>query len=254
MSASRMHLTNASTDLRGGLCPISTFGHPEVYIRAPLRSYFSTRLSRHHCTLMLNWCKSLSPHAVGNERVRSGNERGVSPAGLEGKKRSLDTSTMDRMTNLSHCAAELHCSLRHNPLRASASDGPGLVRLRGLLGMPTSHLRRGIHTAQQGPKVDNDGNLRTAGSPKSRKAHGDGGVVVEPEGSKDASLPAFGDSPFITAEGERNLRFKKLNPNKLIHYISHRDTLVMAYELTRSNPGGLTRGSLDETLDGISSK
>nr|YP_009710071.1 hypothetical protein [Coleochaete scutata]QFU80176.1 hypothetical protein [Coleochaete scutata] len=51
---------------------------------------------------------------------------------------------------------------------------------------------------------------------------------------------------------KRNLENKQLVNHNLIHLIGHIDTLIMAYELIKSNPGNMTQGPTKETLDGTS--
>jgi len=49
-----------------------------------------------------------------------------------------------------------------------------------------------------------------------------------------------------------NQKNKNCINDKLIHLIADPQTLTLAYELIKSNPGNMTKGGVNETLDGIS--
>lgn len=66
----------------------------------------------------------------------------------------------------------------------------------------------------------------------------------------------------INPQGRGNLQKLRVlaenNPDKrfdgIIHYISDLNTLITAYEMIKSKTGNMTKGTSEETLDGISFK
>lgn len=79
---------------------------------------------------------------------------------------------------------------------------------------------------------------------------------------RETDLGQVNKSNFIIPEGCEKLAslrsFAKKNVNynfkNIIHIISDKTTLILAYELIKSNPGNSTRGVAKNTLDGISSE
>ena len=55
----------------------------------------------------------------------------------------------------------------------------------------------------------------------------------------------------LSKHKEENLLNPNKMNNKLIHLIGDLSTLILAYELIKSNPGQMTKGSTNDTLDGI---
>jgi group II intron reverse transcriptase/maturase len=97
------------------------------------------------------------------------------------------------------------------------------------------------------------------GNPKARKGHGFGALVVG-ERRRGVGSRFYAQTWVINGESagdllKRHRAFNKIDGvinNGVIHIISDLQILQLAYEEIKSNPGQLTRGSSDETLDGIS--
>ena len=126
---------------------------------------------------------------------------------------------------------------------------------------------------EQRAKVDNRGEKGTTGSPKSRKRYGDGvsilgislrkGISMNSWTQRDTGLRHYASKASITEPQGESISLVKhilINKNekghindKLIHIIADPKTLTLAYELIKSNPGNMTKGGTNETLDGISS-
>lgn len=116
----------------------------------------------------------------------------------------------------------------------------------------------------QGPNLFDSGDTGTLALPKGRKVLGKRSFVVE-----NQSLIFKGKKTDNNKEGTRiisqgipkectmlqdllhNYEDEKRR-GKLIHYIADQKTLILAYETLKSKPGNMTKGRLNETLDGIS--
>jgi len=132
-------------------------------------------------------------------------------------------------------------------------------------------LLKGNLRAQEPKSVSNQ-LYGTLSLPKGGNSYGMGATVVETSDNKDVGLSKdqlkgsshsiegmVGD---ITHKGVNQLlmlseinksNLQKVNSN-LIHQISNTDILILAYERIQSNPGNLTPGPANETLDGIDNK
>lgn len=107
---------------------------------------------------------------------------------------------------------------------------------------------------EQGPKYIFGGNFGTMGTPKYRKIYGCGGPV------RGLRLRLFSSNAGIIrkvrcASMVELTRLNKNDPrhvnNMLIHIVSDPEVLILAYETIKSNPGNMTPGVDDVTLDGI---
>lgn len=102
------------------------------------------------------------------------------------------------------------------------------------------------------------GNYGTLRWPKDRKVHGHGTLVVGLEVRRGvANLPKGNSSitgkPSGSSQPESVISpfTRVLDLSKLIHVIGNPVTLKVAYELIKSKPGNMTKGSDETTLDGM---
>lgn len=115
----------------------------------------------------------------------------------------------------------------------------------------------------QGPNPINRIYNGTAGLPKGRKSYGNGAFVVggrrsySTEGGQASSrtsgksiIMPKGCDILMTLRNQNSLNPNLVNSN-VIHVISDLQVLVLAYELIKSNPGNMTKGPTEETLDGL---
>jgi group II intron reverse transcriptase/maturase len=181
----------------------------------------------------------------------------------------------DRLTNLIHRDGTSRTLVHYQsgdstcPLK---TDSRNRSSFRTTFGRQSNSLIPVIRVSMQSPNPNNYGIYRTSGSPKERKFYGDRAsiVVAAPNGAaykrrREAGYWLSGRKSFFssgvdsTASGcDRLLNLREvngINPNllnkKTIHIISDMEVLTLAYELIKSNPGNMTRGSSPETLDGI---
>lgn len=117
------------------------------------------------------------------------------------------------------------------------------------------------------------GIAKNMGSPKGGNTYGDGILVVGGTLNKrptvgwylrsrrgiglrhyasEATITGGTPSGKLIKHKQVNREDKEHINDKLIHLIADPNTLTLAYELIKSNPGNMTRGSNGETLDGIS--
>ena len=106
---------------------------------------------------------------------------------------------------------------------------------------------------EQWPNFTHGGYLGTSGYPKGRKSYGGGGLVRRPGLRLLSSASSINGSPCAGLEGlkKANKKNKNLTNNKLIHIVSNKNILILAYELIKSIPGNSTPGASDTTLDKI---
>lgn len=100
------------------------------------------------------------------------------------------------------------------------------------------------------------GFIGTLGHPKARKSYGGGGPVRGLFCRRYSSANSISGSSCADLEGllKANKNNKELTNHKLIHVIANTDTLILAYEFIKSNPGNMTRGLTPTTLDKIDLK
>jgi group II intron reverse transcriptase/maturase len=239
--------------LRRGESPMSIFGHPEVYICAPLRLIFSLIF---FLKIMLNYhvcIKTLSPGVCGNTYISSGNESHL--RGLVNLKNSWQVTVYKaRITKLILSA---YLPLDGN-FTASNKMSESWIPTRVYWNSLVIDLRcsNQLIYREQRPKYINDGSLGTMGSPKRRKPYGFGGLVRR-LGSRCFSSNS--DIIVNSCVGLKELiKINKENSNhinnKLIHIIADPEVLVLAYESIKSKPGNTTPGVDSTTLDKINLK
>ena len=245
--------------------PYSTPAHivPEWYFRAPLR-YYLTLAFLLLCIAISNYSKTLLPHDLGNDVVRSGDERRMSEGGSH--KKSLQVSSgMVKLINLSHSLVILpwivipvllmnNVGHEHLPESENVLDIVDLYNIYQMFWL-------------QGPNPENRVYSRTMALPKGRKPYGKRVSVVglKSEGrqvtnrNKTAPIIPQGCGKLVEL---RKIAIDTLKTNSqgkpyhirypnLIHYISNLEILILAYELIKSKPGNMTKGGSSETLDGI---
>jgi len=109
-------------------------------------------------------------------------------------------------------------------------------------------------------------NQKNSGYPTDRKVHGYGTLVIGSRGNQSSlgyqrgvGFRFLSEKPcIISNECARLVDLRKINlentfhVNKnIIHIISDMSVLVLAYELIKSNPGNMTPGVNNSTLDGL---
>lgn len=264
------------------------FGHPEVYICAPLCCLFplswvfpntnsSIEILSTATLVAVDWGKSATLYTTGNGGVQSEWQWSMSSVGFKNNKCLLDMSSMSKFMNLFDNFAVSHRTVSESPLSGYVLDHT-VVGCTPCVGIsPVSTPNQG-NIKLQGSNLD-CGIVGTMGLPKARKSYGNGGTVVGTmlvnnsrpslmssgvtrnysylggpgvELPKGSSLNPSKNSPLIIQKCEKRVVFAPLDTSKLIHVISHPDVLLLAYELIKYNPGNMTTGASKETLDGIS--
>jgi len=233
--------------------------------------------------------KSVRRHTRGNPRVLSAGQWGVSPPSW-GEKLSLDTVTMDRITNL---FTVIRCQTAQRLILATgrSSDDYTFWCAYNLNYNPLRRTPIRDTKILQGPKVTSREKENT-GLPKGRKTYGNGGLIVGvmaynsvrigPLGRKRLrpystdngwyQVPPKGSSqtlvekktsiikeekkrlvtpPLITSACGKKLIFGPLDSRKLIHAIADMNVLKRAYAEIKSKLGNITQGVTKETLDGL---
>jgi retron-type reverse transcriptase len=128
-----------------------------------------------------------------------------------------------------------------------------------------SHPPQGVSASadiMQRAKVVKRGRYGNTRYPKALKGNGYGATILEDAvPQRVAGFRTYAKKADITENSsvhlskhkEENKKNPRLMNNKLIHLIADEATLLLAYEQIKSNPGQMTKGSTDETLDGINS-
>jgi group II intron reverse transcriptase/maturase len=106
---------------------------------------------------------------------------------------------------------------------------------------------------KQRPKHTNGGILGTMGHPKGRKPYGGGDSVRESGHRCFSSASNMICSSCVGLEELKKVNKENLKHinDKLIHIVSDVNTLILAYEYIKSNPGNFTPGTSPTTLDKI---
>lgn len=106
---------------------------------------------------------------------------------------------------------------------------------------------------KQRPKYTNGGILGTMRHPKGRKLYGDGDSVRESGHRCFSSAINIIGSPCVGLEELKKVNRENLEHinDKLIHIVSDVNTLMLACEYIKSNPGNFTPGVTSTTLDQI---
>ena len=234
--------------LRRGESPMSIFGHPEVYICAPLCLVFPLFLKNGNMLSCYFCIKTYSPSTVGNDWIKSGNKSQLrGPINLENFWRV--TTNKIRFTKLILFA--------YFPLDVNFTIGNKLIKswfsTRMYREPLTTDLRHSnqLNYEKQRSKFVNYGISRTTGISKWRKPQECGGSV------RELRFRCFSSNSNITANASASLKElretnkidKKHVNDKLIHIVSDLEVLILSYELIKSKPGNSTPGSDSFTLD-----
>ena len=251
--------------LRRGESPMPTFGHPEVYICVAFRCIFS--LSFNMLGLVVNLSlKALFPDSIRKHWVGSGKESPLRALHMLEKVGQASTNTR-RLTKLIHD----DCSILIGACFQCSKGAPILCFLSSMyqrtVATNVSHFFQNVYTpnmyVMQRAKLVNRGKYGNTRYPKVRKGYNLFGYGALIRGNDDyqrrAGIRTYAKKTDITDyssvrlskhKEENLLNLNKMN-NKLIHLIGDLSTLILAYELIKSNPGQMTKGSTNETLDGI---
>jgi len=207
-------------------------------------------------TIMLSYyfcIKTLSPVNQRNAVNGSGNESRLrGPLSLKNSRRV--TVYMARFTKLT-----LHT---HLTLDLNSLNGKGLCRQWFFTRMYKKPLitclgncNRQTYVKQR-PKYTNGGILGTMRHPTRRKSYGDGDSARESGRRCFSSATNIIGHPCVDLEELKKVNkenSKHIN-NKLIHIVSDVNTLILAYEYIKSNPGNSTPDVSPTTLDKIDLK
>lgn len=211
--------------------------------------------------------KALSLGGTGNGEAQSGNESRESSGSCCNTHWRASVGTV-KLMNLIYTSSVrkntlIHISLQNHLTHGSLPENKeSLVRI-------VSGASLQEDTNVQGPNPIKHIYNGTTGLPKRRKSYGNGALIVggtrmySTEGGQ-ASSRISGKSiimPLVsknTKGCDRLMALRNLNtfePDrlnmKLIHVISDLEVLMLAYELIKSKPGNMTKGSTEETLDGL---
>jgi len=169
---------------------------------------------------------------------------------------------MARLTELDYTfAVILNAAFHTSPKESRAAKSPTVKEENTQKAQPRNPLKGNRNV--RGPKpVDHD-NFGTGGLPKALKGYGNGAPVgvtncskgVQPYGS--VAGPTFHsinkkpktECSRITELRRRNQEDPSMVNFRLIKLISNLEVLTLAYELIKSKPGNMTKGTTPETLD-----
>lgn len=161
------------------------------------------------------------------------------------------TSTKDRFTNLINFPSVVRESLTHTPLKGHVNHYTPLPRQGWNSQYGYASIDKMLQ-GKQGPKVFNGGTFGTSGWNQNPKVLEHGALVV--------------GKFYSTAEAEQAISLKKVNLNlseeisklkstdKIIQLIAHPDTQLYCSKQIKSNPGKMTAGVDQITVDAISVK
>lgn len=252
-------------------CCSGFFGHPEVYICAAFRCisrYYLKTQFRHWVSayrrimgLVINLSlKTHNPSKIRKEKVGSGCESQLRiPHRF--KKIGQVRIIMRRLTKLVHVG----CFILIDTCYQWGKDVSALWSLsrmyQGPLITNASQPHQGASSGDmQRAKVINRGKYGNTRYPENRKVNGYGTIILENAGfrrmvgirtyAEKANIKEH-SSVSLSKHVEENKKNPSLMNDKTIHLIGDETTLLLAYEMIKSNPGQMTRGYTGETLDGI---
>ena len=242
-----------------------TFGKIHFWTSAPLRVYYSLQVYI-LCALEQSALKHLLMLSSKDDGIKRGGKHIEDHVGF--REDIASYYLMDRLTNLiyylglsqqGHIPSTLEICVK--------STASSMVRACSVF--CDYNLLQSRETCSKGfpfscmksSKVLTDiyGFSRTTGLPKERKLYGNGGFIV-PEMGRNLGKRWYsqkGPSSLNVIGYLKELRdLSTLNPSYkhfgLIGIISNPNTLIMAYELIKSNPGNMTPGpDINITLDGM---
>jgi len=217
---------------------------------------------RMHAQLLVS-IKALLPNFTLKGVVRSGEESPLRAPGRSDKTRRAKVTTR-RLTKLLHNDCTIPYVVRYHPGKGTSM--PWLLSRMYWRPLATgiSHSNQDVFTpvnVMQRAKVtyfEGCGNMRY---PKALKGYGYGASILGIN-RREAGLrfytknSIFSDPSSVSCDIISKHRELNKDPNffnkSLINIIGDEQTLILAYELVKSNPGQLTKGPTSTSLDGIS--
>lgn len=208
--------------------------------------------------------KTLNPGKIRKEKVGSGCESRLRVI-YRLKNTWQVRITMRRFTKLIHDDCSILIVACYQYGKGASSLWPSSSMYRRSLITNASHPNQGVSASAdvvQHAKVISRGGYGNTRYLKDRKIYGYGATILEnADFRRVAGIRTYTKKVNITEQSSVNLskhmEENKNNPNlmnnKLIHLIGDESTLLLAYELIKSNPGQMTEGSTGKTLDGINS-
>mmetsp|Transcript_31556 Transcript_31556/g.80357 ORF Transcript_31556/g.80357 Transcript_31556/m.80357 type:complete len:763 (-) Transcript_31556:8026-10314(-) len=215
-----------------------------------------------HAQLLVS-IKALLPNFTRKGYVRSGEESPLRVPGRPNKAWRAKVTTR-RLTKLLHNDCTILYAVRYHPGKGTSMPWLPSRMYWGPLATGISHSHQDVFTpvnVMQRAKVtyfEGCGNMRY---PKALKGYGYGASILGLN-RREAGLRFYTKSSIFSDPSSASCdiisKHRELNkdPNfvnrRLINIIGDEQTLVFAYELVKSNPGQLTKGSTSTALDGIS--
>lgn len=205
--------------------------------------------------MVLKHLQELGWKQPGEKQEGKQDERRTSP-----RKFTASYKSMDRLTNLIYylrLSQEGYMSM----VPTACKFVTGIFNSRILCRfIANSSSQYGIPDNWKDSKVlrTSIGITRTSGLPKERKFYGDRGPIVPAMGRGPGTLMYSTNEPSLNSKPVgllENIRVNSIkNPNQklynLIGAISNPQMLMLAYELIKSKPGNMTKGTDNTTLDG----
>jgi retron-type reverse transcriptase len=221
--------------LRRGEIPMSTFGHPEVYICVPLCYLVPMiiMIVRHNYLISL---KAFFPIVNGNVRNRSG-EKSPMREPVNPSKLGQAIFAMIRLTKLIR-----ESSLIQNGRRNIAGKGFSLVWVFFSMCKSSQVITKcyiGFKLFSQRSKAKHYGTFGTMGSPESRKTHGFGAFVVDKYQREAGNRLLSTSSNIIPLENSilseiRENNKLSVNNFKINYSVTSLDILIIAYKSIKS--------------------
>lgn len=206
--------------------------------------------------------KTHSPNLIRKEKVGSGYESQLRvPHRL--KNTWQVNITTRRLTKLIHDDCSTLIDVRYQCGKGISTLWSSSRMYRRSMITNVSHPYQGVFVStniMQRAKVINCERYGNTRYPNSRKIHGYGAVVVENAGfRRTVGIRTYAKQVDINEQSrvnlskhmEENKKYTNMMNDKLIHLIGNEKTLLLAYEMVKSNPGQMTERSTGETLDGI---
>lgn len=215
--------------------------------------------------LMINFSlKTRSPVRIRKETDGSDCESRLRVLLRLKNTRQVRTTTY-RFTKLTHNDCSILIGVRYQSGKGTSTLWiPSRMYWSPLI-IGVSHPPQGVSASagiMQRAKVVKRGRYGNTRYPKVLKGNGYGATILEDAvPQRVAGVRTYAKKANITENSsvhlskhkEENKKNPRLMNNKLIHLIGDEATLLLAYEQIKSNPGQMTKGSTDETLDEINS-
>jgi len=213
----------------------------------PLIDFFTIMLSYYFCI------KTLSPVNQRNAVNGSGNESRLrGPISLKNSWRvTVYTARFTKLILHTHLALDLDLTIGSGSCRQWFFTSMYKKSIITCLG----NCNRQTYVKQR-PKYTNGGILGTMRHPTRRKSYGGGDSVRESGRKCFSSVTNIIGLPCVGLEELKKVNKENLKHinNRLIHIVSDVNTLILAYEYIKSNPGNSTPGVSPTTLDKIDLK